>query len=272
MVQNPKLAALRKKAMKETKSRVSEQLTSRDQTIVQCIRALEECEVIYNQVVSRARGWYSLYFPELNKAVMNHSFYLSLVRDFQSREKFTEAALSKVTSTPDQAKRIASLAKNSMGGELREIDVGQIVSYVDMCQDVQEELDKMNDYLDNTMREVAPNLNVVAGSKLGAKLIAHAGSLKRLAMLPSSTIQIMGAEKALFKHMKTGVKGPKHGLIFQHPLVSASIKEQRGKLARALAAKISLAVKEDYFNEGKKDVSKMIMTDLDAKVKEIRSN
>ena len=125
-----------------------------------------------------------------------------------------------------------------------------------------------HDMLENTMLKVAPNITALVGADLGAKLIAHVGSLEKLAFLPASTIQVIGAEKALFKHLKNkGIKPPKHGLIFQHPYISGISKHLRGKMARAIANELSLAVKADAFTH--RDISDLVVSRLKKSQKRI---
>jgi nucleolar protein 56 len=119
------------------------------------------------------------------------------------------------------------------------------------------------------MEEIAPNLRDLCGSSLGAKLIAHVGSIKRLSLLPSGTVQVLGAEKALFRHLKTGERPPKHGLIFQHPAVRGAKWWIRGKVARTLASRISLAVRKDVFSG---DYDPSIKEGFEEKVLEIEKS
>ena len=119
------------------------------------------------------------------------------------------------------------------------------------------------------MESIAPNLKLLVGSSLGAKLIAHAGGLKRLATYPSSTVQIMGAEKALFRHLKSGDRPPKYGLIYQHPQVRGSKWWNRGKIARMLASRISLAARKDVFTH---DFNPEIFNEFVQNVEEIEKN
>jgi len=118
------------------------------------------------------------------------------------------------------------------------------------------------------MDEVAPNTKTIAGSLLGARLIAIAGSLRNLAMRPASTIQVLGAEKALFRSLKTGARPPKHGLIFQHALLHDAKRWQRGKIARAIAGKLAIAIRIDAF--GGNYVGDRLKADLDRRIEEIR--
>jgi nucleolar protein 56 len=126
----------------------------------------------------------------------------------------------------------------------------------------------MESYVDQAMKGVAPNTRAVAGALLGARLIAIAGSLQNLAMRPASTIQVLGAEKALFRSLKTGARPPKHGLIFQHALLHDAKRWQRGKIARVLAGKLAIAARTDAF--GGRYIGDALMADINKRLKEIR--
>ncbi|HDJ25954.1 MAG TPA: C/D box methylation guide ribonucleoprotein complex aNOP56 subunit, partial [Candidatus Bathyarchaeota archaeon] len=123
-------------------------------------------------------------------------------------------------------------------------------------------------YIDAVMEEIAPNLKAVAGALLGARLISLAGGLEKLAKMPSSTVQVLGAEKALFRALRTGGKPPKHGVIFQHYYVKGSKRWQRGKIARALAGKISMAARIDAFSG--RYIGDQLKAELDRRVEEIK--
>jgi nucleolar protein 56 len=134
-----------------------------------------------------------------------------------------------------------------MGFHLEKKDLEPILSLASIISDLSREAELLEDYLEKTMRAYCPNLTTLAGSLIGAKLLSEAGSLKRLAMMRSSTIQLLGAEKALFRHIRTGAKPPKYGYLLQHQLVQKAKRQDRGKAARALADKIFIAVRMDYF-------------------------
>jgi nucleolar protein 56 len=123
-------------------------------------------------------------------------------------------------------------------------------------------------YVDSVMEEVAPNVKTVGGSLLGARLMALSGGLLNLAKLPASTIQVLGAEKALFRSLKTKARPPKHGIIFQHPLIHDGKRWQRGKIARALAGKLSIAARVDAFKG--EFMGDRLKADLDKRIEEIR--
>ena len=140
-----------------------------------------------------------------------------------------------------------SRQKESIGAELKEKDLSAILNIAKQLKSIYELKETQEKYLEDLMKDFCPNLTAVAGFEIGARLIRHAGSLKNLMEMPASKIQLLGAEKALFRHMKSGAKPPKFGMIFQHPLIQKSEKKSQGKAARILADKISIAVKIDYF-------------------------
>jgi nucleolar protein 56 len=125
----------------------------------------------------------------------------------------------------------------------------------------------MSNFVENVMTQIAPNVTKICGPTIGARLIAKAGGLEKLARAPSSTIQILGAEKAIFRAIRTGAKPPKHGVIFQHTLIHESPKWQRGRIARALASKIAIAARVDYY---RKKLDTSIEEDLMKRIREIR--
>ena len=132
--------------------------------------------------------------------------------------------------------------------DIEEADLLMLKSFAESIYSLQKSRKELEVYIDSKMESIAPNLRDLLGATLGAKLIAHIGSIKRLATYPASVIQIMGAEKAIFRHLKTGERPPKHGLIFQHPSVRGAKWWNRGKIARNLALKITLAVRKDVFS------------------------
>ncbi|HVQ00428.1 MAG TPA: hypothetical protein VMT57_02830 [Candidatus Thermoplasmatota archaeon] len=133
---------------------------------------------------------------------------------------------------------------------------------------VNDEITRLENQIESDMKTIAPNTSAIIGPLIGARLVSLAGGMQRMAMLPASTVQILGAEKALFRFKKEGGRPPKHGIIFQHPLVNRAAKTERGKIARLLATKISTAVKADVFT--KRDITQKLQQDLENRLKEIR--
>ncbi|MFO7677296.1 MAG: hypothetical protein R6V50_02800 [Thermoplasmatota archaeon] len=138
----------------------------------------------------------------------------------------------------------------------------KLVSYVE------NEIYRLEKQIEKDMQNIAPNITILIGGLLGARLISLAGGLQKLAMMPASTVQILGAEKALFRFKKEGGKPPKHGVLYQHTLINKSNKKYRGRIARVLAAKIIIAAKADVFT--KNDIAQNLVDDLNRRVQKIK--
>ncbi len=131
---------------------------------------------------------------------------------------------------------------------------------------IEQQKDSLNEFIESEMNFELPNFSSISGAILGAKILTEAGSKKNLAFFPSSTIQILGAEKALFSHIKKKTLPPKHGHLFNHPLVQKLPKNKRGKAARIIAGKLSIAAKMDYFESKEKINLKKEVENLIAKL------
>ena len=143
------------------------------------------------------------------------------------------------------------LQKKSRGGQISNENLAIVQSLANQILTLFELRNTLEKHIELQMEAVAPNISGILGSSVGARMLARAGSLKRLSSMPASTIQVLGAEKALFRSLKTGSQPPKHGLLFQHPLVHAAPRWQRGKIARAIAAKAAIASRVDVYGHGK---------------------
>lgn len=158
----------------------------------------------------RVREWYGWHFPELSAVVNDNMAYARVVKLMGSRNHALDAALDDVL-TPEMAAEVRKQAQISMGTEVSEADIANIRELCDQVLDISQYREQLYDYLRNRMQAIAPNLTVLVGELVGARLVAHAGSLLALAKYPASTIQILGAEKALFRALKTKAATPKYG-------------------------------------------------------------
>ncbi|MBW2974998.1 hypothetical protein KY366_04745 [Candidatus Woesearchaeota archaeon] len=199
---------------------------------IQAVCSINEIDKSLNMLVKRLREWYALYNPEFENSLEN-------------QEKFVELALKK--SKKELLKEIKVNEKDSMGAEFSNKDLDPVLNLAKDILGLYSLRKKQEEYLEGLMKGFCPNLLAVAGAAIGAKLIRQAGSLKSLMLFPASTIQLLGAEKALFRHMKSNARSPKYGFLHEHPLIARNPKSMHGKIARALADKISIAVKVDYF-------------------------
>jgi nucleolar protein 56 len=226
----------------------------RDSLIIQANGAIEEIDKSVNVLSERLREWYGLHFPEMDRSIEDHSKYAAIVEKFGTREGIEDD-------------EIKTIAKESMGIELEDEDVVIVRQLADKILAIYKLRDDLAKYLDKILKKIAPNTREIAGPMLAAKLIAKAGGLDKLARSPSSTIQLLGAEKALFRFLHGKGKSPKFGIIFNHPLIQNASYDKKGKIARILAAKISMAAKIDYYS--KDDRGDKLKKELEAKIKEV---
>jgi len=221
-----------------------------DLLIVQAIGNISEIDKSISMLIRRLREWYAMYNPEFE--------------DFlQNQEKFIELVLGK--SKKELLKEIKVNIVGSMGADFSKEDLEPVLILAKEISSLYSLKEKQEVYLEKMMKKVCPNLLAITGATIGAKLIGQAGDLKRLMLFPASTIQLLGAEKALFRHMKTKARAPKYGFLHEHPLISKNKRAIHGKIARTLADKISIAVKVDYFKG--KFIGDKLLKEIEAKFK-----
>ncbi|MEM1666081.1 MAG: hypothetical protein QXW12_01875 [Nitrososphaerota archaeon] len=244
-------------------------ISRRDVLIIPAVHAHENVEKQINTVYMGCREWYGIHFPELNDLIDDPEDYLKIITKIGLRDKMNEENLSKTIPGRKRLKEILMAKEKSVGANLLEQDEEYIKRFAEEGLRLIQLRKDLENYIRSLMSLEAPNLTAIAGPILGSKLLALAGGLEKLAKMPASTIQVLGAEKALFRFLKTGRGAPKHGLIFQHPYVHTSPKWQRGKIARVLAAKISIAARIDYFS--REDRSAELRKALEDRIKEIKT-
>lgn len=214
---------LRQKNILETKQKLKEAVHF-DDIVIQLICLINDSKKVSNILVKRLRELYELYNPEFSRKITDQEVFVRLIHENNDRKE-----------------------KGSMGADLDKKDLDAMKRLADELNLINDITKQHEDYLRELMETHCPNINAVAGYLIGAKLIELAGGLKALVMFPSSTVQILGAEKALFRHLKTNARMPKHGVIVQHPFLANAPDNEKGKRARAFADKVLLAAKLDYF-------------------------
>ena len=217
--------------------KIKKESASEDKHLIQAINTIDEIDESISKQIERIREWYALYFPEM-EVIRNNETYIRLISENKSKDEIIKA---KPEAFPDDMIDLEE--------DINPKDIEIMNNYANSIYEMQQTRKNLEEYVDFKMQDIAPNLRLLVGSSLGAKLISHAGGLKRLAVYPSSTVQIMGAEKALFRHLKSGDRPPKYGLIYQHPQVRGAKWWNRGKIARMLAGMISHAARRDVFTK-----------------------
>ncbi len=215
----------------------------------QAVASVDDLIEQENTLLERVREWYGLHFPELAKMVDERT-YLDLVAAHGRRE------------------RLPLDATESVGAELGEPEERELKSMALLARDLAVRRAGLETYVERSVRGLAPNVTALAGPMIAARLVTQAGSVEDLARYPAGTIQLLGAERALFRHLKTGSRAPKHGVLFQHPLVHRAPPWQRGAIARAFAGKIAVAARADAYT--RRDIAASLQEGLDRTVAEIR--
>ncbi|XP_071791317.1 nucleolar protein 58-like [Asterias amurensis] len=219
-----------------------------DTMIVQAISLLDDLDKELNNYIMRCREWYGWHFPELGKLVQDNLAFAKIVKLLGDRTKAATLDMSEILPE-DLEEQVKLAAEISMGTEISEADIMNIHYLCEQVIEITEYRAQLYDYLKNRMQAIAPNLTTLVGELVGARLISHAGSLMNLAKHPASTVQILGAEKALFRALKTKKDTPKYGLIYHASIVGQTAQKNKGKLSRMLAAKASLAIRVDALGE-----------------------
>jgi len=227
----------------------------KDRMLMSAIGVVDELDRVSNTLSERLREWYGLHFPEADRLIQSNEQLVRIIHEQGGRETISDKHLEKYV-------------EKSAGMPFSDEDIGVIKEYAGEILKIFKARDSVSDYIKKLAKEAVPNLSAVAGHLITARLLMHAGGLEKLARMPSSTIQLLGAEKALFRHLRGEGKAPKFGVIFAHPLIQKASRDEKGKAARILAAKLTMAARADFYTG--KDISEKLLTDMKSKAKENR--
>ncbi|XP_010485906.1 PREDICTED: probable nucleolar protein 5-2 [Camelina sativa] len=220
-----------------------------DTMIIQAIGLLDDLDKELNTYAMRVREWYGWHFPELAKIISDNILYAKSVKLMGNRINAAKLDFSEILSEEIEAD-LKEAAVISMGTEVSDLDLLHIRELCDQVLSLSEYRAQLYDYLKSRMNTVAPNLTALVGELVGARPISHGGSLLNLSKQPGSTVQILGAEKALFRALKTKHATPKYGLIYHASVVGQAAPKHKGKISRSLAAKSALAIRFDALGDG----------------------
>ncbi len=251
-----------------TRIGIKKQLSSLDQQVIKAIDYIDHANKALNVLAPAIREWYSIHFPELNDLVEDHPLFMKVVSLQPDRRKMTLEILKKAGLSDAKARQVMEAARNSIGADFEESDLEMLRKVAENWTSLYESRKMVEAFIEDLMKRAAPNLSAVVHPLVGARLIAVAGGLNRLASLPASSIQILGAHKAIFMHLVKGAKPPKHGVLFQAKEVRTAPKKLRGKVARLLATKIAIAARVDAFGDGRY-VGDELRKEIDEKLREI---
>lgn len=235
-----------------SRSKVKFNVNRVDNMIIQSISLLDQLDKDVNTFSMRIREWYSYHFPELIKIIPETYLYAKVVKFIKNRKEFTEDHLPELEELVMDSGKAASIyeaSRASMGMDISPVDLINIETFAARVIALSEYRKRLQEYLKSKMNSVAPNLATLIGEQVGARLISRAGSLTNLAKYPASTVQILGAEKALFRALKTRGNTPKYGLIYHSTFIGRAEAKNKGRISRYLANKCSIASRIDCFTE-----------------------
>ncbi|KAJ1853764.1 Nucleolar protein 56 [Coemansia sp. RSA 2703] len=235
-----------------SRAKVKFNVNRSDNMIIQAISILDQLDKDLNTFAMRVREWYGWHFPELAKIIADHYKYARLARAIKNKGSLGDHSIDMLTEiTEDDAlsRQIVDAARASMGTDISDIDLLNIEAFASRVISLHEYRKNLYDYLLSKMNAVAPNLAALIGDIVGARLIAHAGSLTNLSKYPASTVQILGAEKALFRALKTRGNTPKYGLIYNSTFIGRAGTKNKGRISRFLANKATIASRIDCFSD-----------------------
>jgi nucleolar protein 56 len=236
-----------------------------DKPVIQSIALIDQLDKNINSFCMRIKEWFGWHFPELTKIVPDNATFVRTVSLIQNKDNLIEEAknedsellkkLIDIVIEPEIAQRIIEAAKTSMGSDLSEIDAMNIKFFCEKVHGLVNYREGLGGYLKDKMKLLAPNTSTLIGDTLSARLISHAGSLSNLAKYPASTIQILGAEKALFRALKArSGKTPKYGLLYHSQFIGKAANKNKGKISRFLANKIAQSSRIDFLSDSRENI------------------
>jgi nucleolar protein 56 len=245
MTKEERFEELRQKMLKSAREGIREAYSSEEYALIQAINAYLETNKSYNLAYERLTEWAGIYFPE---------------KRFTNARSLADFALSVAQGAE---------AKSAMGREMNEDEKKSFAGFAELSKNMDQSMKSIEVYLKAASNRLLPNTTYLTDEKIAAELLSRAGSMERLATMPAGTVQLLGAEKSLFKHLKFHSKPPKYGVIFKLPEINSASRETRGRIARAYATKLTIALKADYYT--KKFIAKELKVNLDKSIAMIKS-
>lgn len=251
-----------------SRDRIRAATEERDLLVKHAIDSLDEIDPSINEMDMRLREWYSLHFPSLVKKIEDTKTLAKIISEGGLKSKITPESLDNLGLSQKKVEAISTSRSKDTGADIRPKDAEIISNLAESLLKLIRLRENLQEYVEKTMTEVAPNMSTLVEPLIAARLLSHAGSLKELARKPSSTVQVYGAEKALFRSLKTGAKPPKHGVIYQVPEIHTAPYWQRGNISRALAGKLSIAARVDAYS--KRNIGAKLRAEFEEKIAEIQ--
>ncbi len=257
---------MRERMIKKAKEGIKSSYANEEHALMQAINAYLETNKSYNLAFERLSEWYGLYFPEIK--ISNPKTLADLATVLNTGDSITKDVINAVINDEQKSQSIYNKAVSTIGRKMSDKEKAVILGFAGMSNRMYETMQELESYLKAASTSIMPNVTYLTDEKISAELLSKAGSLERLATMPASTVQLLGAEKALFKHIKFGSKPPKYGTLFKLAEISNGPRDKRGRIARAYATKISIALKADFYT--KNFIAEKLREDLEKSIKKIK--
>ncbi|MCL5423486.1 MAG: hypothetical protein M1385_00175, partial [Candidatus Marsarchaeota archaeon] len=258
---------LRKKMLERAKQGMKSTYEKEEFILIQASNAFEESNKSYNLANERLSEWFGLYIPELKVGnfITLANLAIMLADNNPDRDKIIE-----LVGNDERGEHTYKMINETIGRELSENERKTLRGFAEYTLSILKGMDTLAEYIKATSERLLPNVTYLTDDKMAAELLSKAGSIERLATMPASTIQLLGAEKALFKHIKYGSRPPKYGVLFKLADVTSAPKDKKGRIARVYATKIAIALKADYYS--KRFIGDVLKTDLKKSLDRIMSS
>ncbi len=259
---------MRERMIKKAKEGITSSYSNEEHALMQAINAYLETNKSYNLIFERLSEWYGIYFPEIK--ITNPKTLADLAIVLNSKSGISKEQIGSIFSEAQKVDSIYNKANSTMGRDMSDSEKEAILHFAKLSNQMYDTLLGLEAYIKLTSTAIMPNATYLTDEKIAAELLSRAGSLERLATMPASTVQLLGAEKALFKHIKFGSKPPKYGVLFKLAEISNGPRDKRGRIARVYATKVSIALKADYFT--KNFIAEKLKEDLEKAIKKINAS
>lgn len=243
---NESFEEARKRMLAKTKEEVKQAYSGEEYALINAINAYLDTSKSYNLLYERLAEWFGVYFPDIE---LGNPKTLAEITSLIVKGDYDFQNVLDLINDNAKAKHVYELSKDKALRSMNEGEKQAILSFAEMSKNMDTTLTSLESYIKEASTKLLPNTTYLTDEKIAAEMLSRAGSIERLATMPASTIQLLGAEKALFKHLKFGSKPPKYGILFKMTIINSAPREIRGKIARAYATKISIGLKADYYTK-----------------------
>ena len=236
----------------------------RDKFLIQATKSLDDMNKILSLCYERVEEWFGLHYPELNSSKLD---LVEKIIKYGNRQNLQKIKRFSESSKSQNLSEDFPNFENSVGVQLSKYDEQAIKEFCLMIKEINDKKIKIENYIEKSIKEIMPNFSSIVEPILSANLLSLAGSIKKLSRMPASSIQLLGSEKALFRHLKKKGKAPKYGILFIDKRIQDAPDNKKGKIARLISSKLMIACRIDAYS--KRDCSEKLKKELEKEVSSI---